>query len=159
MAWKLFGHETTPAQLPAELRSILAQMQRERRVERGAQLLDLGAKRLDLFRCVLDLRFGAALRARHPFGLLVERGQDRDEPLERLDPPLQLRHDLLGLGDRLGELREMLSRVTRPGAERFERDALALHLGKDRTKLRGELRRSGRVSEELPGHCSPRRRH
>ena len=30
MAWKLFGHETTPAQLPAELRSILAQMQRER---------------------------------------------------------------------------------------------------------------------------------
>src|SRR2546427_207461 len=30
MAWKLFGHATTPAQLPAELRSILAQMQRER---------------------------------------------------------------------------------------------------------------------------------
>jgi len=30
MAWKLFGHKTTPAQLPAELRSILAQMQRER---------------------------------------------------------------------------------------------------------------------------------
>src|SRR5205814_3069505 len=30
MAWKLFGRETTPAQLPAELRSILAQMQRER---------------------------------------------------------------------------------------------------------------------------------
>src|SRR2546422_10778693 len=30
MAWKLFGHETTPAQLPAELRSILAQMQPER---------------------------------------------------------------------------------------------------------------------------------
>ena len=30
MAWKLFGRETSPAQLPAELRSILAQMQRER---------------------------------------------------------------------------------------------------------------------------------
>src|SRR2546422_1728394 len=30
MAWKLFGHEPAPAQLPAELRSILAQMQRER---------------------------------------------------------------------------------------------------------------------------------
>src|SRR2546427_1412762 len=30
MAWKLFGRETTPAQVPAELRSILAQMQRER---------------------------------------------------------------------------------------------------------------------------------
>ena len=30
MGWKLFGHETSPAQLPAELRSILAQMQRER---------------------------------------------------------------------------------------------------------------------------------
>ena len=30
MTWKLFGRETTPAQLPAELRSILAQMQRER---------------------------------------------------------------------------------------------------------------------------------
>src|SRR2546428_816355 len=30
MAWKLFGHATTPAPLPAELRSILAQMQRER---------------------------------------------------------------------------------------------------------------------------------
>src|SRR5256884_4625489 len=30
MAWKLFGHATTPAQLPAELRPILAQMQRER---------------------------------------------------------------------------------------------------------------------------------
>src|SRR5256884_4028419 len=30
MAWKLFGRATTPAQLPAELRSILAQMQRER---------------------------------------------------------------------------------------------------------------------------------
>src|SRR2546422_11708548 len=30
MAWKVFGRETTPAQLPAELRSILAQMQRER---------------------------------------------------------------------------------------------------------------------------------
>src|SRR5229473_8470856 len=29
-AWKLFGHETTAEQLPAELRSILAQMQRER---------------------------------------------------------------------------------------------------------------------------------
>src|SRR3989475_5193030 len=30
MAWKVFGHATTPAQLRAELRSILAQMQRER---------------------------------------------------------------------------------------------------------------------------------
>src|SRR5260370_40339648 len=30
MAWKPFGHETTTEQLPAELRSILAQMQRER---------------------------------------------------------------------------------------------------------------------------------
>ncbi|HEV2749619.1 MAG TPA: hypothetical protein VGV12_03735 [Gemmatimonadales bacterium] len=30
MGWKVFGHETTPAHLPAELRSILAQMQRER---------------------------------------------------------------------------------------------------------------------------------
>src|SRR5437870_5223651 len=30
MGWKLFGHGTSPAQLPAELRSILAQMQRER---------------------------------------------------------------------------------------------------------------------------------
>src|SRR2546426_3593112 len=29
-AWKLFGHATTAEQLPAELRSILAQMQRER---------------------------------------------------------------------------------------------------------------------------------
>jgi len=29
-AWKLFGHEVTTEQLPAELRSILAQMQRER---------------------------------------------------------------------------------------------------------------------------------
>src|SRR6266567_4465689 len=29
-AWKIFGKETTPEQLPAELRSILAQMQRER---------------------------------------------------------------------------------------------------------------------------------
>src|SRR5437867_12551568 len=30
MAWKLFGHATTPAQLPAALRSILAHMQRAR---------------------------------------------------------------------------------------------------------------------------------
>ena len=29
-AWRIFGHETTPEQLPAELRAILAQMQRER---------------------------------------------------------------------------------------------------------------------------------
>src|SRR5437867_6901874 len=29
-AWKLFGHDLTTEQLPAELRSILAQMQRER---------------------------------------------------------------------------------------------------------------------------------
>jgi len=29
-AWRIFGHDTTPEQLPAELRSILAQMQRER---------------------------------------------------------------------------------------------------------------------------------
>src|SRR3989442_13600635 len=29
-AWRIFGHETTAEQLPAELRSILAQMQRER---------------------------------------------------------------------------------------------------------------------------------
>ena len=29
-AWKIFGKDTTPEQLPAELRSILAQMQRER---------------------------------------------------------------------------------------------------------------------------------
>jgi DNA repair exonuclease SbcCD ATPase subunit len=29
-AWKIFGHDTTPEQLPAELRAILAQMQRER---------------------------------------------------------------------------------------------------------------------------------
>src|SRR5881396_1881588 len=29
-AWKLFGHDVTTEQLPAELRSILAQMQRER---------------------------------------------------------------------------------------------------------------------------------
>src|SRR5260370_20091382 len=30
MSWKLFGHETTTEQLPAELRPIVAQMQRER---------------------------------------------------------------------------------------------------------------------------------
>ena len=29
-AWKLFGHDVTTEQLPAELSSILAQMQRER---------------------------------------------------------------------------------------------------------------------------------
>src|SRR5258706_5903811 len=29
-AWKIFGKDTTPEQLPAELRSILAQIQRER---------------------------------------------------------------------------------------------------------------------------------
>ncbi|MDP3911724.1 MAG: hypothetical protein Q8Q14_15170, partial [Gemmatimonadales bacterium] len=29
-AWKIFGHDTTPEQLPAELRTILAEMQRER---------------------------------------------------------------------------------------------------------------------------------
>src|SRR2546426_9126640 len=117
------------------------------------------AKCLDLFRCVLDLRFGASLRARHPFGLLVERGQDGDEPLERLDAPLQLRHDLLGLGDRLGELRELLSRVTRPGGEHLEGDTLTLHLRPNGTELRRQLRRRGRPSEELPGHCSPRRRY
>src|SRR2546427_3379469 len=51
-------------------------LQGERRVERGAQLLYLGAKGLDLFRCVLDLHFVASLRARHPFALLVDRVQD-----------------------------------------------------------------------------------
>ena len=30
MAWKLFGRETSAEQLPADLRAILAQMQRER---------------------------------------------------------------------------------------------------------------------------------
>ncbi len=133
-------------------------LERERRIERGAQLLDRGAKVLDLFRGVLDLRLGAALRPRHPFGLLVEGRQHGDEPLERLDAPLQLRHDLLGLGDGLGKPCELLSRVTRPGGERLERDPLALHLGKDRTKLRGELRGSGLASEQLPGHCSPLQR-
>src|SRR2546425_2516410 len=117
-----------------------------------------GAKVLDLRCGVLDLRFGATLGARHPFGLLVERGQDGDEPLECLDAPLQLRDDLLRFGDRLGDLRELLSRVTRPGGEPLERDTLALHLGKNRTELRGELRRGRLVSEELPGHCSPLRR-
>ncbi len=130
-------------------------LQRERPVERGAQPLDLGTKGLDLSRCMLDLRFGAALYARHPFGLLVERGQDGDEPLKRLHAPLHLRYDLLGLGDRLRKLRELLSRVTSPGGERLERDALALHLSENGAKLRRELRRGGLVSEELPGHCSP----
>ena len=30
MAWNIFGRETTPEQLPAELRAILAEMKRER---------------------------------------------------------------------------------------------------------------------------------
>src|SRR2546427_10127372 len=29
-AWNIFGHETTPEKLPAELRAILAEMKRER---------------------------------------------------------------------------------------------------------------------------------
>ena len=65
MAWKVFGRETTPAQLPAELRSILAQMQRERVAfetltagarESGQQLTQLTQPIADAQKVVAELQ-------------------------------------------------------------------------------------------------------
>jgi len=78
MAWKLFGHATTPAQLPAELRSILAQMQRER-VAFGA--LTAGAH--DVARHLTELAQPVAEAQK-----VVAELQGRVKALERLAPVL-----------------------------------------------------------------------
>ena len=78
MAWKLFGHKTTPAQLPAELRSILAQMQRER-VAFGA--LTAGAH--DVARHLTELAQPVAEAQK-----VVAELQGRVKALERLAPVL-----------------------------------------------------------------------
>src|SRR2546430_14540512 len=78
MAWKLFGRETTPAQLPAELRSILAQMQRERV---AFEAVTTGAR--DATQQLTQLTQPIAEAQK-----VVAELQGRVKALERLAPPL-----------------------------------------------------------------------
>src|SRR2546430_1117852 len=78
MAWKLFGHATTPAQLPAELRSILAQMQRERV---AFEAVTTGAR--DATQQLTQLTQPIAEAQK-----VVAELQGRVKALERLAPPL-----------------------------------------------------------------------
>src|SRR5437773_608586 len=78
MAWKLFGRETTPAQLPAELRSILAQMQRE-----GVAFGALTAGAHDVARHLTELAQPVAEAQK-----VVAELQGRVKALERLAPVL-----------------------------------------------------------------------
>ena len=131
-------------------------LQGQRRVEAGAQLLDVPPQMLQLFRGVVHLCFGAPLGAGDGFRLLIERREHRHEPLQRLDATLQLGHDLLCFGDRLGKLAQLLGGFARSGGQRLERHALALHLGENGAKLGGELRGARPMPEKLPAHVGPR---
>ncbi len=120
-------------------------------LQRAPHLFDLGAQPLGVFRRVGQLGLRAPLHLGDGFGLLVERGQHRHEPLERLDARLQLAQHPLGLGDRLRELGEALPGLARRVRERFEGDALPLHLRQNGAKLGGQLLRRRLVTEKLPG--------
>src|SRR2546428_7276535 len=90
MAWKLFGHATTPAQLPAELRSILAQMQRERVAFEG---LTTGAR--DATQQLTQLTQPIAEAQK-----VVAELQGRVKALERLRPVPATLHEQTGGGSR-----------------------------------------------------------
>src|SRR2546426_3525703 len=105
MAWKLFGRETSAEQLPADLRAILAQMQRERVAfetlantarESAQNLTALTQPITDAQKVVSDLqsRIKALERLTPVLATLdeqteavsrVQRRQHRRQPLQRLD--------------------------------------------------------------------------
>src|SRR5437899_821841 len=112
-AWKLFGHATTAEQLPAELRSILAQMQRERVAfetltnaarESGQHLTHLAQPISDAQKVVSEL-------------------QARVKALERLVPVLAT----------LDEQTEAVSRVQR------RTETQLTHTSEDAKRLRTEI--------------------
>src|SRR3989441_13315279 len=112
-AWKLFGHATTAEQLPAELRSILAQMQRERVAfetmtnaarESGQHLTQLAPPISDAQKVVSEL-------------------QARVKALERLVPVLAT----------LDEQTEAVSRVQR------RTETQLTHTSEDAKRLRTEI--------------------
>src|SRR5207245_1605910 len=112
-AWKLFGHATTAEQLPAELRSILAQMQRERVAfetltnaarESGQHLTQLAQPISDAQKVVSEL-------------------QARVKALERLVPVLAT----------LDEQTEAVSRVQR------RTETQLTHTSEDAKRLRTEI--------------------
>src|SRR2546428_13430938 len=105
-ACKLFGHATTAEQLPAELRSILAQMQRERVAfetltnaarESGQHLTQLAQPISDAQKVVSEL-------------------QARVKALERLVPPLATPDEQTAAGSRVQ--RRAGTHTTPPPGER-----------------------------------------
>lgn len=112
-AWKLFGHETTAEQLPAELRSILAQMQRERV---AFEALTNGARESAQSLNQLSQPIADAQRV---LGEL----QTRVKALERLVPVLAT----------LDEQTEAVSKVQR------RTETQLTHTADDAKRLRGEV--------------------
>ncbi len=113
MAWKLFGRETSAEQLPADLRAILAQMQRERVAfetlantarESAQNLTALAQPITDAQKVVSDL-------------------QSRIKALERLTPVLAT----------LDEQTEAVSRVQRRTETQITTNS------EDAKRLRGEI--------------------
>ena len=138
-----------PAAQLQEARQIV--LQGERVLQRRTEGVDLGAQPLGVFRGRAELRLRASLDAGHGLGLLVQCGEHGRQPLQGLDARLEVGHGLLRFRDRLGELPQVLRGVARAVHQRFERDALPLHLGEDRAKFGGELLGRGLLPEYPPG--------
>src|SRR3989442_13568427 len=113
MAWKVFGRETAPAQLPAELRSILAQMQRERV---AFETLTAGARKSGQRLTELTQPIADAQK-------VVAELQGRVKALERLVPVLAA----------LDEETEAVSRTQRRTETQVE------HPGRDVKRLRPRM--------------------
>src|SRR5216683_2719491 len=136
MAWKLFGHETTPAQLPAELRSILAQMQRERVAFEG---LTTGARDSTQQLAQLTQPIAEAQK-------VVAELQGRVKSLEQLratfDAALALKGDLASLLESAGGLKSL-----RADADTLTGQVRDLSTTFDRARQRqDELKRAGEAA-------------
>lgn len=120
MAWKIFGHETSPAQLPAELRAILAQMQRERV---AFEALVTGARESSQHLIQLTQPVAEAQK-------VVTELQGRVKSLERLVPVLAT----------LDEQTEAVSRTQRRTETQVDTTAEAVkHLRDDIEQLRASF--------------------
>ena len=118
--WKLFGKDVTTEQLPAELRAVLAQMQRERtafeEVTNGARaavqdLTQLAQPVADAQRTIAELqgRLKALERVTPVLATLDEQTEDVARTQRRMDTQLvQMTQDTKGLRTEIEQLRSTL---------------------------------------------------
>ena len=142
MAWKLFGKDMTQEQLPAELRSILAQMQRERS---AFEALTNGARDASQNLAQLTQPIADAQK------LLIDL-QARVKGLERVVPVLATLDQQTEEVARTQRRTETQLSQTSDEAEQLKADVEPGALDADRSREDGEYDRRGK---DRPGDALP----